>query len=167
MSAARVPHLIAAGLSAVALAAPALTSPPARADVFGTITMLSASPFGQAEFAHDPALSEDGDYVVFDGSVAGVRGVWRRETRPGATLEEVAGGDATLPSVSADGEFVSFTTNEGSELAGITDELPDANESHEAPNVYVRDMGIPASTPCAASMPSNAPSHALRLRETS
>ena len=66
----------------------------ARADVFGTISLLSASPFGQAEYAHDPALSEDGRYVVFDGAIAGVQGVWRREARPGANFEQVAGGDA-------------------------------------------------------------------------
>jgi Tol biopolymer transport system component len=118
----------------------------ARADVFGGTTMLSSSPFGQAEFAHDPALSEDGQWVVFDGSVGGVAGVWRRATSPGARLEEVAGGDATLPSLSADGRYVSFTTNQGSSLPSITDELRhDAAGTLEAPSVYVRDMAVPAS----------------------
>ena len=65
------------------------------------------------EYAHDPALSGDGRYVVFDGSVAGVTGVWRRENRPAGAVEQVAGGDAELPSISADGRYVSFTTNRG------------------------------------------------------
>ncbi len=116
--------------------------------------MLSANPFGQAEYAHDPALSEDGRYVVFDGSIAGVQGIWRRETRAGATFEEVAGGDATLPSVSADGRFVSFTTNEGASLPAITDGSPVATPAIEAPGVYVRDMAIPPSEPGAFTLAS-------------
>ncbi len=120
----------------------------ARADVFGSISLLSASPFGQAEYAHDPALSEDGRYVVFDGSVAGVQGIWRRETKPGSTFEQVAGGeDATLPSISADGRYVSFTTNEGASLPAITDgRIHSGAPVREAPSVYVRDMekhGVP------------------------
>ncbi len=113
----------------------------ARADVFGTISMLSANPFAQAEYAHDPALDEDGNYVVFDGSVAGVHGIWRRETRPGAAFEEVAGGNAaTLPSISADGRYISFTTNEGASLPSITDGASHEGTPTEAPSVYVRDM---------------------------
>lgn len=113
----------------------------ARADVFGGATLLSADTLEQAEYAHDPAASEDGRYVVFDGSVGGVPGVWRRETRPGATLEQVAGGNATMPSISADGQYVSFTTNQGASLASITDgEIPVGTPHEEAPSVYVRDM---------------------------
>jgi hypothetical protein len=113
----------------------------ARADVFGTTTLLSSSPFGQAEYAHDPALSEDGHWIVFDGSVGGIAGVWRRSTSAGAQFEEVAGGDATLPSISADGRYVSFTTNQGASLPSITDGLRHGTEGTlEAPAVYVRDM---------------------------
>ena len=122
----------------------------ARADVFGAISMLSASPFGQVEWARDPALSEDGRYVVFDGAIGGVAGVWRRETRPGATFEQVAGGDATDPSISADGRFVSFTTNEGASLPAITNGQPGEGEPvQEAPGVYVRDMEKQAGEPGA------------------
>ncbi|HXD55077.1 MAG TPA: hypothetical protein VN618_10025 [Solirubrobacteraceae bacterium] len=112
----------------------------ARGDVFGPISLLSASPVGQAEYAHDPALSEDGRYVVFDGSVGGVPGVWRRAAAPGSPLEQVAGGDATLPSLSADGRYVSFTSNEGASLPAITDGALHAGTAREAPQVYVRDM---------------------------
>ncbi len=137
-----------AALCALALGA-LIAAPAASADVFGAASILSVSPFGQAEYAHDPALSEDGRYVVFDGSIAGVSGVWRRETRPGAAPEEVAGGDAALPSVSADGRFISFTTNEGATLAAITDGGPVTSPVREAPGVYVRDMAIPPSEPGA------------------
>jgi hypothetical protein len=125
------------------LAIALLASAPAGADVFESISLLSASPFQQAEYAHDPAISGGGRYVVFDGSIGGVTGVWRREYRPGGELgelEQVAGGDAELPSISENGQYVSFTTNEGGKLAEITDGLPDLNGAQEAPNVYVRDM---------------------------
>ena len=129
-------------LAAGASATPTLCSG-ADADVFGPISLVSASPFQQVEYAHDPAISGDGRYVVFDGSIGGVTGVWRRENRPGGNLVEVAGGDAELPSISEDGRFVSFTTNEGAHLGEITNGLPDpVHFTHEAPNVYVRDMEI-------------------------
>lgn len=148
---ARIRRLCAAtGLGLALALAGGLGSTVARADVFGSLSMLSASPFGQAEFARDPAIAEDGRYVVFDGSVAGVTGVWRRETRPGALFEQVAGGDATLPSVSADGRYVSFTTNEGASLPAITDgQIHSGTPVREAPGVYVRDMSVGAAEPGA------------------
>src|ERR1700676_5000365 len=79
---------------------------PAQADLFGPISLLSASPLAQADYAHDPAISGDGRYVVFDGSIGGVAGVWRRENRPGGSVEEVAPGDAALPSINQDGRYV-------------------------------------------------------------
>lgn len=112
----------------------------ADADVFGPIALLSASPVEQFEFAHDAAVSGDGRYVVFDGSVGGVTGVWRRENRPGGAVEQVAGGDSELPSVSENGQYVSFTTDEGTKLEEATDELPVAHKVSGAPNVYVRNM---------------------------
>ena len=131
---------VALVLSVVLLCA---SAPAARADVFGGISLASASSFGQAEYAHDPVLSEDGRYVLFDGSVGGVPGVWRHRTEAGAPLEQVAGGDSVLPSVSADGRYVSFTTNEGASLPAITDGQSQTSEPIlEAPSVYVRDMDI-------------------------
>lgn len=118
----------------------------ASADVFGPISLVDSSPLQQADYAHDPAVSADGRYVVFDGSVGGVTGVWRKENKPGGTFEEVAGGDAELPSVSQEGRYVSFTTTEGAHLAEVTNGLPDPfHETHESPNVYVRDMSKPAA----------------------
>jgi hypothetical protein len=144
-------RLTVCALALCALSLAALSSArSARADVFGGISILSANPFGQVEYAHDPALSEDGRYIVFDGSIGGVQGVWRRETRPGAGFEQVAGGDATLPSVSADGRYVSFTTNEGASLPAITDgQIPEGEPVREAPSVYVRDMDAQGTEPGA------------------
>jgi hypothetical protein len=119
----------------------------AGADVFGPISLVSASPFQQVEYAHDPAISGDGRYVVFDGSIGGVTGVWRRENRPGGELVQVAGGDAELPSISQDGRYVSFTTDQGLALGAITDGGIHSG-AREASNVYVRDMAIPASQSC-------------------
>jgi hypothetical protein len=134
----------------------------AGADVFGTTSLVSVSPLEQADYAHDPAISGNGRYVVFDGSIGGVTGVWRRELRPDegvlsheGNVEEVAGGDAELPSISENGQYVSFTTNEGRELPNITDGLPDPvhrigeGPTVESPNVYVRDMDEAPSEPGA------------------
>jgi len=144
--ASRAPVLPALVLATLVLLASAGST---RADVFSEMTLLSAGPFGQAEYAHDPVISEDGHYIVFDGSVGGVTGIWRRAlvgTKPSeeaaAPLEQVAGGDAQLPSVSADGRYISFTTNEGQSLPAITDGLIQEGEpKQESPGVYVRDMG--------------------------
>jgi hypothetical protein len=131
---------LAGSLLAAALAAP--TS--AGADVFGPISLASEGALGageaqQAEYAHDTAISENGRYMAFDGSIGGVTGVWRRDLQTGA-LEQVAGGDAELPSLSENGQRISFTTNEGASLAAATNGGPDGESKPEAVNVYVRDM---------------------------
>ena len=133
-------------LCALAAVLPLTLPSAARADLFGPISLVSqgaldGGPAQQFEYAHDAAISGDGTFIVFDGSIAGVTGVWRRELRTGA-LEQVAGGDAEMPSVSADGQYVSFTTNEGATLAAITDGQPDAAPTQEAVNVYVRNMAL-------------------------
>ncbi len=118
-----------------ALAAAALGAPtPAGADLFGPISLVSEGTVGggrpqQAEYAHDAAISGNGQYVAFDGSVGGVTGVWRRDIATGAT-EQVAGGDAELPSISESGRYVSFTSTE--------DLVPE--DEARGPNVWVRDM---------------------------
>ena len=77
----------------------------------------------QALYAHDPAISGDGRYVAFDGYFGGRTGVWRRNlgtgevqpvavgfTVPGSEACEQAACDAELPSISANGQLISFTT---------------------------------------------------------
>jgi Tol biopolymer transport system component len=107
---------------------------PASGDVFGPISLVSQSPTAQADYARDPVISGNARYVVFDGSYGGVTGVWRRDLRSGE-LAPVAIGDAELPSISSSGQFVSFTT---------TAKLLPADEN-KGPDVYVRDMSVPAS----------------------
>jgi hypothetical protein len=139
---------------AVAVALMALAPSLAQADVFGPISLASASAipgFGgnqQAVYAHDSAISGNGRYVVFDGSYAGRTGVWLRDLQTGA-VEAVAtedpndpsisAPDASLPSISDDGRFVSFTT---------TAQLDPVDDTNHAPDVYVRDMDVAAGQPC-------------------
>jgi hypothetical protein len=132
---------------------------PARADVFGPVSLASAgvatvvgeASFLQADYAHDPAISGNGRYVAFDGSIGGVIGVWRRDLETGE-IEQVAGGDAELPSISSTGQYISFTTNEGASLDAITNGQTDEHPQKEAVNVYVRNMDVPISEtgPCEA-----------------
>jgi hypothetical protein len=113
---------------------------PAGADVFGPISLVSGDALEQANYAHDPAISADGTYVVFDGFFDGRTGVWRRNLQTGAIQPVAAGepespsGDAELPSISANGQFVSFTT---------TAALASQNDRNIGPDVYVRNMNVP------------------------
>ena len=147
---------LGAGL-ALAWAATALAGPgagPADADIFSATEMVTAGTLGggqlqQAEYAHDTVICSDGSYVVFDGSVGGVRGVWRVNLAT-RQMQQVAGGDALLPSVSADGRYVSFTTNQSeaqlvADTRGLDDEAPasEAGGPPGAENVFVRDMDLP------------------------
>ena len=113
-------------------------SAPARADVFEPIRLVSADAMEQADYAHDAVISGDGRYVAFDGSFGGIRGVWRRDLESG-DVELVAPGDAVLPSISENGQYVSFTT---------TARLDEQNDTNTAPDVYVRNMDKPDSEPC-------------------
>ena len=60
--------------------------------------------------------------------------MWRRDLRTGA-VEQVAGGDAELPSISENGRYISFTTNEGGKLAQVTNgqAVSSGALTHEAP----------------------------------
>jgi hypothetical protein len=146
------------------LLALASMSAPAAADVFGEISLVSdgflsaeagGGPLQQALYAHDSAISGNGEYVAFDGYFAGRSGVWRRdlqtgEVQPVAVGAEVPGTEscvskqepchAFLPSISENGQYVSFTTNAP---------LEPEDDKNEAPDVYVRNMDVPESQPCA------------------
>jgi hypothetical protein len=145
-------RLLTATLVAFALAVlvPAL----AQADVFGSFSLASESAVSgaslnqQADYAHDSALSADGRYVAFDGSFAGRTGVWRRDLQTGVveavaaeneTEPAISAPDAELPSISENGQYVSFTT---------TARLDPIDDANRGPDVYVRDMDIPASVNC-------------------
>jgi Tol biopolymer transport system component len=109
-------------------------APPASADLFGPIELVSAGvvPGGgiqQAEEARFPVISGNGQFVAFVGRVGGVPGVWRRDLLTGA-IEQAAPGEATMPSISESGQYVSFTTNESL--------VPE--DTNKSPDVYRRNM---------------------------
>jgi WD40-like Beta Propeller Repeat len=116
-------------------------SVPAAADVFGPIGLVSESNTEaikqQADYAHDPAISGNGEYIAWDGSFGGQTGVFRSHLLPPnvVEVEQVAGGDAELPSISENGRYVSFTT---------TQALVPGDEN-PGPDVYVRDMDVPCT----------------------
>ncbi|MCL2769505.1 MAG: hypothetical protein FWD42_05265, partial [Solirubrobacterales bacterium] len=100
--------------------------------------------------ADSPAFSGDGRYVAFHGSVAGISGVYRRdlqsgEVAPVAVAEPadpaISAPDATAPSISEDGRYVAFTS------AAALD--PEDDTGSGCPQVYRRDMDVPASQPGA------------------
>ncbi len=139
MKAARATLL--AGVASIALLALGTS---ARADVFGPISLVSAGAVAgsshseQADFAAHAAISGDGRYVAFDGSLGGRHGVFRRDLVSGV-VAVVAEGEAVQPSISEDGRYVSFTT---------TARMDEQNDVNAAPDVYVRDMNKPDSSPC-------------------
>lgn len=139
--------LATTALPIVTMTSPELCSS-AQADVFGPISLLSQRTISrtgsggqieetqQADYAHDPAVSGNGVYVAFDGSFGGVAGVWREDLQTG-TVERVdacpaeeASCIAELPSISENGQYVSFTTT--ARLA--------AGDDNDSPDVYVRNM---------------------------
>ena len=132
---------VVVGLASIAMLAHGV---PARADVFGSISLVSAGAVAgtshteQADSAAHSAISADGRYVAFDGSLGGRHGVFRRDLVSGV-VALVAEGDAVEPSISEDGRYVSFTT---------TGRLDEQNDVNAAPDVYVRDMNKPDASPC-------------------
>jgi len=142
--------------AALAIAAPASAS-------YTQAQLVSSSPSEQAATgASNASLSGDGHYVVFQSTARNLvpgldsspatgyneGGIFRKDLVTGA-VELVARGDrfdssgnrteigARNPSVSADGEFVSFST-----------EAPlRASDSNGRIDVYVRDMAVPIDAP--------------------
>ena len=133
-------------MALVALAALIVVSLPtsaARAD-FTSDTVISGTAAVQSDYAYDPAVSANGQYVAFTGSQAGAPGVYRKNLQTGE-LDLVAAGDAGAPSISADGQFVSFTTT-------ATD--PASGTGQQCSSVYVRDMSQPIDAPGAFTLAS-------------
>lgn len=140
-----------------------IAAAPASADVFGPLSLVSEGAVSldggpaqteQALYAHDPAISGNGRYAVFDGYFGGRTGVWRRELQAPYAIQPVAVGevepggetcverspcDAELPSISENGQYVSFTT---------TAALDPRDSTGPGANVYVRNMDVPESQAC-------------------
>jgi Tol biopolymer transport system component len=144
---------------------------PARAD-FTQATLVSGTAQLQFDQASAPALSTDGRYVVFQGSLVGVPGVYRRDLQTGQ-VTQVAGGDAAdlanacnagvhplaacdaaAPSVSADGRYVAFTTTADLEPATSEGQPGEPASDAGCPEVYVRDMEVEPNVPGAYTLAS-------------
>jgi hypothetical protein len=157
----------------LALIAAALWPVAARAD-FSSATLLSGDQELQLQFneATAPALAAEGEYAVFQGALADVPGVYRRNLRSGK-VQLVAGGDAAdpenacntalhppaacdaaAPSVSREGRYVAFTTTADLEPASAAGEAGEPEGDRGCPEVYVRDMDLEPGTPGAYTLAS-------------
>ncbi len=135
-------------LLALLLVVALLCCAPAQA-LFTAPTLVSSDPALQlqADYAYDPAISADGRYVAFTGSVASLAGVYRKDLASGS-LELVAAGELTgAPAISADGRYVSFTTA-ANPVTGKT------GGSEACSSVYVRDMNEALDSPGAFTLAS-------------
>jgi hypothetical protein len=136
-----------AAVFAVFLLVTAAAPATAMAEI-GTIQLVSKTATEQATEALAPALSADGRFVAFQGTLGGLKGVFREELATGEVVPVAAGlaseqqaspgepRDAAAPSISADGRYVSFST------AARLDPLDDLQA--DSKDVYVADM---ATTP--------------------
>lgn len=137
-----------AGISLLAIATAVLllvAVPLVRAEP-GSIQLVSKSGTEQADVGAAPALSADGRYLVFQGTIDGLSGVFREDLASGALAPVAAGttfppgaaADAAASSISADGRYVSFTT------AAQLDPGDDAQAGSR--DVYVADMNASPPT---------------------
>jgi Tol biopolymer transport system component len=121
---------------------------PAKAANFGPIELVSKSTREQAEVGTEPALSADGRYAAFCAELGGRAGIFREELGTDqlapVAVESIGGGGrcegtpyASAPSISADGRYVSFTTD-----ASLVPADTEANTS----DVYVADMSTAPPT---------------------
>ena len=133
-------------LAALTLLAALICCAPAKA-LFTAPLLASEDPAVslQADYGYDPAISGDGRYVAFSGSVASLPGVYRKDLQSGQ-LELVAAGEHSgAPSISSEGRYVSFTTD---------DEPATGHPIGGCSSVYVRDMSQPIDTPGAFTLAS-------------
>jgi hypothetical protein len=132
---------------------------PAQA-AFGPFTLVSGSPALrlQADYAYDAAMASDGDYVAYTGSIASVPGIYRTDLATGQTELVARGPDTGAPSISSNGQYISFTTDDNpltGEATGrcsavyvrnMNEELPEAREKLEGSFSEDPDYGSPAIT---------------------
>lgn len=112
---------------------------------FGLVSTNSAL---QAEYAYEPAVSADGEYVAFTGVVASQPGVYRKDLAT-HELETVAlGVGAGAPSISANGEYVSFTSFDDP-ATGAPAINPVTQTPEGCTQVYRRQMSLAPTAPGA------------------
>jgi hypothetical protein len=145
---------IAARAGLLALGVAIIAAAPAAAE-FSPIQLISKTVPEQAREAVAPALSTDGRYVAFQGKMdEGRVGIFRADLETGLVTPVATsapnqppppGAGAAAPSISADGRYVSFTTN------AALDPLNDAQAN--SPDVYVADMSaVPPTYELASAM---------------
>jgi Tol biopolymer transport system component len=108
---------------------------------FLPIQLQSVGLLEQFESAAETAISGDGQYLTFEGTLAGVRGIYRKGLNGGQPQLVVGGSvyansplaDAFAPSISEEGRYISFTSS--AQLVKV---------ANSGENVYVRDMDVPA-----------------------
>ncbi|HEY7255283.1 MAG TPA: hypothetical protein VH476_01250 [Solirubrobacterales bacterium] len=129
----------------------ALATAPAADAAFGPIRLISRTVPEQAEWAAAPAISADGRYVAFEGTLEeGRSGIFKADLET-ETISRVATGDPFQPvtqeqqknaphdpSISADGRYVSFTTK--APLDPAHDTVPNSED------VYVADTSTEPPT---------------------
>jgi hypothetical protein len=142
-------------LCATSLALVALALVPSAADAeFTAPELVSGTTQTPFEEAGSPALSANGRYVVFEGTLAGAPGVYRRDLQTGEVVPVASASsdlaidapDASAPSVSESGRYVAFTS------AAKLD--PEDDTGSGCPQVYVRDMELPPQAPGAYTLAS-------------
>jgi Tol biopolymer transport system component len=145
----RLAAMIAILGSAGLLVGPATEA--ARAEP-GPIQLVSKSSSEQADFAETPALSANGRYVAFRGSIGGQVGIFRKDLVSGEIAPVVTGSASVQPqpdaaelSISADGRYVSFTTT------APLDPAADGPGSADS-DVYVADMTSPPTYELASAL---------------
>jgi hypothetical protein len=125
--------------SLLAVGAALAAASPATAD-FGPIRLVSKGVSQPADKAEAPAISADGRFLAFQGSLGGVEAIFERNLETGALARvapasayapELSSLRATAPSISADGRYISFTTKAP---------LDPENDAGATPDVYVADM---------------------------
>jgi Tol biopolymer transport system component len=143
-------HLSIATVSLLVLIAALAAVAPADA-AFGPIRLLSKIVPEQAEWASAPAVSADGRYVAFEGTLdEGRSGIFKADLET-ESISRVATGEPLQPvnsthakdaphnpSISADGRYVSFTTK--APLDPVHDTIPNSED------VYVADTSTEPPT---------------------
>jgi hypothetical protein len=140
-----------------------LAASAARAE-FTPATLLSGTSRLQFDNASSPAFSQNGGYVAFRGTLAGVPGIYRRgpygeialvagEASAGASEAErlLSAPDASAPSISEEGRYVAFTS---AAVLDPQEEGPGQEDGKGCPQVYVRDMDLAPSAPGAYTLAS-------------
>lgn len=104
----------------------------------GPIKLVSQTASEQAQEAISPALSANGRYLAFQGTIGGQQGVFREDLASGSiVLVAAMGGSSAAPSISADGRYISFTTSV---------KLDPVNDTNFVGDVYVADTSTSPPT---------------------